>query len=209
MNRPNAALTTAELSRLLQRAPAFPDPRAAAEQFPTPANLAAQILSLAFLRGDIDEKMVVDLGCGTGIFAVGAKLLGAKRVVGIDSDPASVRIARVWGEDLGLEIEWRTGDVSSIQSWFDTCVMNPPFGAQRKGADRPFLEAALRNCRVGYSLHHAETAEFVRKYLVDRGARLLDSRTFKIPLKYSQPYHRKPVKDVDTMLIVFESPPAR
>lgn len=207
MGSPN--LTTSELARLLQRAPAFPDPRAAAEQFPTPANLAAHILGIAYLRGDIDSKMVVDLGCGTGIFGVGAKLLGAKRVVGIDSDSASIRLARAWSQDLGIEIEWRTGDVTGVQSWFDTCVMNPPFGAQLRGADRPFLEAALRNCRVGYSLHHSETAAFVRKYLQDRGAKLLDSRTFKIPIKYSQPYHRKPVKDVEAVLIVFGSPPAR
>jgi putative methylase len=202
-------LTTSELARLLQRAPAFPDPRAAAEQFPTPANLAAQILSHAFLRGDIDSKMVVDLGCGTGIFAVGAKLLGAKRVVGIDADSAAIRLARAWSEDLGIEIEWRTGDVTGIQSWFDTCVMNPPFGAQRRGADRPFLETALRNCRFGYSLHHSDTGAFVLKYLKDRGAKVLDSRSFKIGLKYSQPYHRKPVKDVEAILVVFESPPAR
>jgi putative methylase len=202
-------LTTQELARLLQRAPAFPDPRASAEQFPTPANIAADILSHAFLRGDIDSKMVVDLGCGTGIFAVGAKLLGAGRVVGIDSDPASVRLARAWSEDLGIEVEWRTGDVSTIQSWFDTCVMNTPFGVQRRGADRPFLDTALRNCKTGYSLHHAETADFVRKYLASRGALLLDSRTYNIPIRYSQPYHRKPVKDVKAALVVFASPPAR
>ncbi len=37
---------------------------------------------------------LVDLGTGTGIFALAAKCLGARRVLGIDNDPAAVSVAK-------------------------------------------------------------------------------------------------------------------
>ena len=55
------------------------------EQYPTPANIVSAILFSAQMEhGDITDKTVFDLGCGDGIFALGAALLGARRVVGID-----------------------------------------------------------------------------------------------------------------------------
>jgi ribosomal protein L11 methyltransferase len=44
-------------------------------------------LCLGWLDGqDLADKTVVDFGCGSGILAIGALLLGAKRAVGIDID---------------------------------------------------------------------------------------------------------------------------
>jgi ribosomal protein L11 methyltransferase len=39
-------------------------------------------------------KSVIDLGCGSGILAIGAVLLGAAPVTAVDIDPEAVRIAR-------------------------------------------------------------------------------------------------------------------
>ncbi len=39
---------------------------------------------------DLDGKSVIDYGCGSGILAVAAALLGAKSVVGVDIDPQAV-----------------------------------------------------------------------------------------------------------------------
>ena len=44
----------------------------------------------ALMKGDIEGKTVCDLGCGTGVLAIGAALLGADRVKGVDSDPKAV-----------------------------------------------------------------------------------------------------------------------
>ena len=52
----------------------------------TPAPIAADILFTAYHWGDIEGKTVVDLGCGTGIFSVGAVYMGAKKVIGFDVD---------------------------------------------------------------------------------------------------------------------------
>lgn len=57
------------------------------------------------------ETAVLDLGCGSGILAIGAKKLGAREVVGVDIEPVSVAVARTNGEMNHVEIEWRVGDV--------------------------------------------------------------------------------------------------
>ncbi len=59
-----------------------------------------------------DGSNVLDLGCGSGILAIGAAKLGAKRVVGTDIEPVAIEVARANGA-LNREpgIEWRVGDV--------------------------------------------------------------------------------------------------
>ena len=69
------------LEMALQRCKGFEKPRAAWEQYQTPTPLAARLLYDAFLHGDIEQKTVMDLGCGTGILAIGAALLGAKKII--------------------------------------------------------------------------------------------------------------------------------
>jgi ribosomal protein L11 methyltransferase len=46
---------------------------------------------LQWLDGiDVDNKVVVDFGCGSGILAIAALKLGAKKVIGIDIDPQAL-----------------------------------------------------------------------------------------------------------------------
>ncbi len=65
-----------KLEIILEQAKVFESPSAELEQYYTPATVAARLLHFAFLRGDIASKRVVDLGCGTGVLALGAALLG-------------------------------------------------------------------------------------------------------------------------------------
>ncbi len=39
---------------------------------------------------DMQDKMVIDYGCGSGILAIGAILCGAKQVIAIDNDPQAI-----------------------------------------------------------------------------------------------------------------------
>ncbi len=70
------------LEMALQRLSGYSCPRAALEQYQTPAPLAARLLFHALMKGDIKGKKICDLGSGTGVLAIGASLLGADRVPG-------------------------------------------------------------------------------------------------------------------------------
>ena len=81
------------LEMMLQRLAGFSRPRASLEQYQTPAPLAARLLYHALMKGDIEGKRVCDLGCGTGVLAIGAALLGAETVTGIEIDEKAVEVA--------------------------------------------------------------------------------------------------------------------
>ena len=52
---------------------------------------ATTFLCLQWLDGlDIKNKTLIDYGCGSGILAIAAVLLGARRVVAIDNDPQAL-----------------------------------------------------------------------------------------------------------------------
>lgn len=48
----------------------------------------------ALAHMDLDGKRVIDYGCGSGILAIAALLLGATTVTGIDTDPQAVQATR-------------------------------------------------------------------------------------------------------------------
>ena len=87
-----------ELEIILQKVPEFEKPSPALEQYITPAGIAADIIYIAHQYGDIENKVVFDLGCGTGIFAIGATLTGAKTVIGFDIDKKSIEKAKKYAE---------------------------------------------------------------------------------------------------------------
>jgi len=52
-------------------------------------------LCLEWLDGaDLDGRTVVDYGCGSGILAISAALLGAHRVIAVDNDPQALTATR-------------------------------------------------------------------------------------------------------------------
>ncbi|MGY5876778.1 MAG: 50S ribosomal protein L11 methyltransferase, partial [Candidatus Thorarchaeota archaeon] len=87
------------------------------EQYPTPANIAAAILFDAQItHNDITDKDIIDLGCGDGIFAIGAALLGAKRVIGIDVQSKALKVSQTNSSLLGTETttDFVLGDVEYL-----------------------------------------------------------------------------------------------
>ncbi len=134
-----------QLERTLQSLDPIAHPTPAAEQYPTPAGIAAELVYFAAGRGDIVGRSVADLGCGNGILAIAAKLLGANRVLGIDSDPKALAVARRNSTRAGVDVEWLRRTVDGFHEPFDTVVMNPPFGAQ---TDRPIVPSSTPRSRA-------------------------------------------------------------
>jgi putative methylase len=175
-------------------------PSPATEQYPTPAAIAAEVIHLAHGRGDIAGRSVVDLGCGNGVFAIAAKLSGAGRVLGVDADPESIRVSRRNAERTGVDVEWLLADVGSVRESFETVVMNPPFGAQTRHADRPFLDAAMATGQVVYTFLNPKSEEFVRRRIEATGGHVTDRLEYRFPVEHLFPFHRREVETYDVLL---------
>jgi len=193
-----------ELEIILQGLAPFGERDPRLEQYATPAGIAADLLWEALMRGDISGRSVIDLGCGNGILSIGAKLLGARDVAGIDIDPKAVRVAAANAEARGLDIRYTQGSVTSVTGSFDTVVQNPPFGAQRKNADRAFIEKAVEIAPRVYSLHNAVTEEFVVRMVEALGARCEPVKRFKFEIPYAFEFHRRPKETFSIVLLRFE-----
>ncbi len=204
-----------DLERFLSQIQPNPSPIAGLEQYTISEHVAASILYLAaYANDDVVSKSIVDLGCGTGRLALGAAFLGAKSVVGIDIDFAVVADAAENADRVGLKLEtsWVAGDIDAIKGEFDTVIQNPPFGVQRRGADRKFLSKALEVGRSIYSLHNhperdesllrrlesvhgnllaVEPSSFIRRYVEERGGDVLAvySLLMRIPRMFD--FHTK------------------
>jgi len=177
------------------------------EQYPTPSRIASAILFAAQMEhSDIIDKTVIDLGCGDGIFALGAALLGAQRVIGIDVQSKALKVSQMNSRLLGTEgtVDWVLGDVSSLQlhCLVDTVVSNPPFGVKKRGADLRFLRKAISIADVTYSIHLSgdKNRIFLEKEVENLGARVTQIETFQFPIGKLFDYHRKQVHMVDVDL---------
>lgn len=177
-----------KLEMLLEEIEGFAEPELELEQYPTPALLAAEILHFAYMQGDL-ETSVQDLGCGTGILAIGAKLLGAEKVTGYDTDPKALELAKKNAEKSGVDVDFVCSDISEVTGHVRTTVMNPPFGARVKGRDRPFLSAALRTSEVIYSIHNRGSFAFIQKFI--KPAVITHSYVAKFPIKRTFDFHKK------------------
>jgi putative methylase len=198
-----------QLEMDLQFIPPHPTPKVDLEQYSTPAGIAADLLWNAFALGDIRGLKVVDLGTGTGIFAIGAALLGAVEVVGVDADPQAVELARAEASKIGLEELTRfiSVDLLDFHEKADTVIQNPPFGAQkahRKEADRVFMSKSLEIAPVVYSFHMLETEEFVKKFFQSKGGSITHSFYYNFPIPRIYDFHKKENINVDVVVLRVE-----
>ena len=198
-----------QLEMALQFIPPHPTPKVDLEQYSTPAAIAADVLWNAFALGDIKGLKIVDLGTGTGIFAIGAALLGAVEVVGVDADPQAVELARAEASKKDLEELTRfiSVDVLDFHEKADTVIQNPPFGAQkahRKEADRVFMSKSLEIAPVVYSFHILETEEFVKKFFQSKCGSITHSFYYNFPIPRIYDFHKKEKINVDVVVLRVE-----
>ena len=192
-----------ELEILLQKVPPFKNPVPTLEQYITPAFIAADIIYIAHQFGDIQDKFIVDLGCGTGIFTIGAKITGAKKVIGIDIDNSSIELARNYAKGGNIEVEYITDDIRDFNIKCDTVLMNPPFGAQKSNinADRRFIETAFRISSTVYSIHLTKTIPFIEKMIFSLKGVISYSKNYIFPIKRTCRFHEKNNINYDVTLL--------
>jgi len=197
-----------------------PKPKPHLEQYTMEGKLASEILF--FAKEDILNNFVIDLGCGTGKLAIGAKLVGARKVLGIDIDKETVEVAEENAKSLitnnlinklGIDITDYVDDIVFIQADVkdidrnfinkykpentmnnkikNIVIQNPPFGSQKKYADRIFLDKALEIGDIVYTIHNTPTREFIIEYVKNKGRTITNifQANFRISKIYE--FHKK------------------
>ena len=155
----SARLKLRQLETALYDVETFEKPKVLLEQYPTRPHIAACILhTIQTCYGGLDDRIVADLGCGAGVLSIGARLMGARTVIGFDIDSAALQVAQKNLEEFQLNSEKdqdgycdlvltdvvqtftplfdkcekgkQTTNVTHFSELFDTVVMNPPFGTK-------------------------------------------------------------------------------
>lgn len=177
---------------------------------------------------------VLDLGCGCGMLSIGAALMGASHVLGVDIDPEALQQARenVINLDIGGQIEFLNANVMELlsdgilrcesssfgdkvdgksdQELFDTVLLNPPFGTKNNcGVDVSFLLIAMRLARKAvYSLHKSSTRDYVLKKVQEANntckVSVLAEIRFEIKNQFRFHRQKKIYVDVDLIEVSFE-----
>lgn len=216
-----------DLERLLAKVEPHHTPKPSLEQYTIPTTVAATMLWIAaYVNDDLVGRTVLDLGCGTGRLALGAAFLGAAYVVGVDIDKTAVSAAyeNSLRLDLKEKVQWIVADINAINGDFDTVLQNPPYGVQRRGADREFLKMGLASGKRIYSLHKSPPVRpdrakpprfnsnsvapvgpcsFLKKFIDRNGGRIqaVHRMTMSIPHMFSFHIERKHEFQVDLYVI--------
>ena len=191
------------LEMAIQKVPKHQNPKVDLEQYSTPATIAADLLWNAYSLEDIADKKVMDLGCGTGIFAIASKLLGAASAIGVDIDKDSIDLASSYCGD----VNFICSDICDLENDFDvdTIFQNPPFGSQKnakKGADLKFISKAIElSPKVLYSFHMASTEEFLISYFEKNDLEITHIFRYNFPIPKIYEFHTRESANVEVIVI--------
>ena len=188
-----------QLAVILSKIQVFDNPDVKLEQYSTDSDIAADLLWNAFLEGDIEGKVIADLGCGPGIFGLGSLVLGAKEVHFVDIDSGTLGIARknmhLVESMLGgkFRARFHNVNVADFRKRGDVVIENPPFGVKETHHDKLFLLQAMSMAPVVYSFHKRSTSAFVESIFHDSGFSVMRVWSYRFPIRQLFWFHRKPV----------------
>ncbi|AMD17882.1 SAM-dependent methyltransferase [Methanobrevibacter sp. YE315] len=196
------------LEMRLQNIPSHPKPKVGLEQYTTPSIIASDLIWNAFGLGDIEGKDVLDLGCGTGVFAIGSALMGAHSSIGVDIDGDSIDLAIDVSGKLKLDnVDFIVSDICDFNngSNVDTVFQNPPFGSQKKadkGQDLKFVKKAIElGPDVLYSFHMASTEDFLIKFYEDNALEISHIFRYDFPIPKIYDFHSRENQNVSVIVL--------
>ncbi len=174
------AISKKEFIFRIQNTETFIDPKVELEQYSIDASCAVDIIYIAgFEFNDINQKIIVDLGAGTGRLSIATTFFKPAYVLSVDIDLSALFILKKNIKKLQLEniifpicTDVKYFEISKflLPNSQITTIMNPPFGVKKRTADRIFLERAFAFSNIVYSIHlankgvHNFISNFIRKY---------------------------------------------
>ncbi len=189
-----------ELEILLSKLKTFEKPKVELEQYETPSNIISYIVFNAYLRKEIENKIVADLCCGTGKIAIALSLFNPKFVLAIDIDKDAIKIAKENYEIVKpkSKIYFIVANVLELKlnELIDLAIINAPFGMQSKYKDVYFLDFLKNYVKKFYFIH--PESEKTRKFLINeykkRNFEIIEIKVFDFLIKRIFEFHEKDKK---------------
>ncbi len=166
------------------------------EQYTLPTQLIAFIL--VCVKDDLNCLNVIELGSGTGRFSLPIAKFFSQYLLCIDIDSDNIfklqKIIKSQNLKAGLlitPIEFLETNIKT--NYFDTVIMNPPFGTKRRGIDMVFLKKALNLSPCIISIHKSnfQTRKLITKISksYEKKCEIITTVEFYIPPTFH--FHRK------------------
>jgi len=158
---------------------------------------------------------VFDLGSGTGRLSIASAFLKAYYVLSVDIDWNAITILKKNVHTLNLDhiifpicADLNFFEISKDFSLKDikiTTIMNPPFGIQKRTADRIFLEKAFSFSDAVYSIHLAgeKNQKFISNYIKKFKWKIDYILPFNMVLEKSFKFHQQKTKRIDVNVFRF------
>jgi len=188
---PKKIIPKRQLEIRLDKLETLKTPKLGLEQYPVSAEAASELLYMASFEHNDLEGRIIDLGTGTGRLAIGAALMGASDIVGLDVDGPSIYIAVRNARESNVNVGWVIGDLNSVVGGFQTVLMNPPYGTRSPHMDARFLTRAFELAPVTYSIHKSSTRNFLTELAKKNGRRVDVVRSLEMRIPHLFDFHRK------------------
>lgn len=205
-----------EIVSIIQNTATFSNPKIELEQYCIDASSCADLLYfIGFEFDDIKNRLIFDFGAGTGRLSIASAYFKATYVLSVDIDWSALKILNE--NILSLDLKHIIFPICSDINKFEisnsilprnlkiTTIMNPPFGVQKRAADRIFLEKAFEISDVVYSVHLADVnvSKFISNYIKKFNWKIDYVYPFNMILERTFPFHSKKRKNINVKIYRF------
>lgn len=194
-----------EIGIIISQLLGFSEPSLKLEQYETDGEAINFFLTKAFK--DIQGSTVLDLGSGTGFLSFACSLAGARFILGVEIDKKAILISKsnlqkLQDKGLNVNVSFICCDVETFNTKkkFDVCVMNPPFGIQKRFSDRIFLKKAFETSDIIWTFLSRDSKPFVETFAKENNFEISQYFKTKIQLRKKFYFHTKRVEFLEVDL---------
>jgi putative methylase len=198
-----------ELISIIQNTKTYKNPKVKLEQYTIDALCAVDFVFFAGIEfNDIQNKLIFDLGAGTGRLSLTSAFLQPNYIISIDLDIQALLILMQNVKELQLEklilpiccdVKYFPIKVQKLcKKYKITTIMNPPFGVQKAKADRSFLKCAMSFSDVIYSIHLAnkKVQKFIENFIHKFGWKIDYILPYTMILEREFTFHTQKRKEI-------------
>ncbi|NDB28084.1 methyltransferase domain-containing protein [archaeon] len=190
-----------ELSKIIDD---FKEPKIKFEQYMTPPEIAAFMIHYAWMKGEIENKKIIDIGAGTGMLGIGAAFLGGNvTMIEIDKDAYEILKNNVAKTDHEIRLINKNIFDFDFDEKYDTALINPPFGIKSKNKDMDFIVKASKISKHIFSIHDGSESNInnIKSLFEKHNLKIIESLMMDFSLKSTYPWHEEKNKILKVMLL--------